>query len=234
MPCYCGTGQSTLRLDWPRQVSFCDHALAVVCSCKKIMKTKGWPDPQSNSIWARDVSHAGCSRLVPAYAFHLQRSHDRHSGFAFVADKLRRALLGLACFRDVVLRRQSQLLAPQVAAIEGEILLVSQFTLYGRLKKPKPDYSKAMGPDQVLLMQAVKAPLWLAQPQALCICRIMLLQQYVHMVLARLRHSLPAHSRCNISPMPSIPSDTLQQVHRAFTRWPYVQYRVCVCWCAGA
>jgi D-Tyr-tRNAtyr deacylase len=37
----------------------------------------------------------------------------------------------------------------QVAAIEGEILLVSQFTLYGRLKKPKPDYSKAMGPDQV-------------------------------------------------------------------------------------
>lgn len=37
----------------------------------------------------------------------------------------------------------------QVAALEGEILLVSQFTLYGRLKKPKPDYSKAMGPDQV-------------------------------------------------------------------------------------
>jgi len=37
----------------------------------------------------------------------------------------------------------------QVAAIDGEILLVSQFTLYGRLKKPKPDYSKAMGPDQV-------------------------------------------------------------------------------------
>lgn len=37
----------------------------------------------------------------------------------------------------------------QVSAIEGEILLVSQFTLYGRLKKPKPDYSKAMGPDQV-------------------------------------------------------------------------------------
>jgi D-Tyr-tRNAtyr deacylase len=37
----------------------------------------------------------------------------------------------------------------QVAAIEGEILLVSQFTLYGRLKKPKPDYSKAMGPEQV-------------------------------------------------------------------------------------
>ncbi|KAG2438375.1 hypothetical protein HYH02_010830 [Chlamydomonas schloesseri] len=29
-----------------------------------------------------------------------------------------------------------------------EILLVSQFTLYARLKKPKPDYSKAMGPTQ--------------------------------------------------------------------------------------
>ncbi|EFJ43158.1 hypothetical protein VOLCADRAFT_96694 [Volvox carteri f. nagariensis] len=29
-----------------------------------------------------------------------------------------------------------------------EILLVSQFTLYARLKKPKPDYSKAMGPQQ--------------------------------------------------------------------------------------
>ncbi|GFR49585.1 hypothetical protein Agub_g11651 [Astrephomene gubernaculifera] len=28
-----------------------------------------------------------------------------------------------------------------------EILLVSQFTLYARLKKPKPDYSKAMGPQ---------------------------------------------------------------------------------------
>lgn len=39
----------------------------------------------------------------------------------------------------------------QVAAIEGELLLVSQFTLYGRLKKPKPDYSKAMGPEQVCL-----------------------------------------------------------------------------------
>ena len=31
----------------------------------------------------------------------------------------------------------------------SEILLVSQFTLYARLKKPKPDYSKAMGPTQV-------------------------------------------------------------------------------------
>jgi D-tyrosyl-tRNA(Tyr) deacylase len=29
------------------------------------------------------------------------------------------------------------------------VLLVSQFTLYGRLKKPKPDFSKAMGPDKV-------------------------------------------------------------------------------------
>jgi D-Tyr-tRNAtyr deacylase len=39
--------------------------------------------------------------------------------------------------------------AVQVAGIDGEVLLVSQFTLYGRLKKPKPDYSKAMGPDKV-------------------------------------------------------------------------------------
>jgi D-tyrosyl-tRNA(Tyr) deacylase len=37
----------------------------------------------------------------------------------------------------------------QVAGIDGEVLLVSQFTLYGRLKKPKPDFSKAMGPDKV-------------------------------------------------------------------------------------
>jgi hypothetical protein len=42
----------------------------------------------------------------------------------------------------------------QVAAIEGEILCVSQFTLYARLKKPKPDYSRAMGPDQV------RVPCW--------------------------------------------------------------------------
>jgi D-aminoacyl-tRNA deacylase len=27
-----------------------------------------------------------------------------------------------------------------------EVLLVSQFTLYARLKKPRPDFSKAMGP----------------------------------------------------------------------------------------
>ncbi len=26
---------------------------------------------------------------------------------------------------------------------------MSQFTLYGRLKKPKPDFSKAMGPSEV-------------------------------------------------------------------------------------
>jgi D-Tyr-tRNAtyr deacylase len=36
-----------------------------------------------------------------------------------------------------------------VTTINGEILLVSQFTLYGRLKKPKPDFSRAMAPDQV-------------------------------------------------------------------------------------
>jgi D-Tyr-tRNAtyr deacylase len=41
------------------------------------------------------------------------------------------------------------LLPSQVAGIDGEVLLVSQFTLYGRLKKPKPDFSKAMGPDKV-------------------------------------------------------------------------------------
>eukprot|EP00882_Tetradesmus_deserticola_P008690 GHRQ01009163.1.p2 GENE.GHRQ01009163.1~~GHRQ01009163.1.p2 ORF type:complete len:105 (+),score=41.51 GHRQ01009163.1:359-673(+) len=38
--------------------------------------------------------------------------------------------------------------AKDVAGIDGELLLVSQFTLYGRLKKPKPDFSKAMGPDK--------------------------------------------------------------------------------------
>ncbi|WIA13316.1 hypothetical protein OEZ85_006899 [Tetradesmus obliquus] len=38
--------------------------------------------------------------------------------------------------------------AKDVAGIDGEVLLVSQFTLYGRLKKPKPDFSKAMGPDK--------------------------------------------------------------------------------------
>jgi len=35
-----------------------------------------------------------------------------------------------------------------IVGLGGEILLVSQFTLYGRLKKPKPDYSRAMGPEQ--------------------------------------------------------------------------------------
>lgn len=36
----------------------------------------------------------------------------------------------------------------QVVSKGYELLLVSQFTLYGRLKKPKPDYSKAMPPQQ--------------------------------------------------------------------------------------
>eukprot|EP00878_Enallax_costatus_P030852 GHUV01033652.1.p1 GENE.GHUV01033652.1~~GHUV01033652.1.p1 ORF type:complete len:105 (+),score=19.33 GHUV01033652.1:227-541(+) len=53
------------------------------------MRTRGWPDPDSGSPWAKDVT-----------------------------------------------------------GIEGDVLLVSQFTLYGRLKKPKPDFSKAMGPDR--------------------------------------------------------------------------------------
>jgi D-tyrosyl-tRNA(Tyr) deacylase len=39
----------------------------------------------------------------------------------------------------------------QVVGLGGELLLVSQFTLYGRLRKPKPDYSRAMGPDQVII-----------------------------------------------------------------------------------
>eukprot|EP00879_Flechtneria_rotunda_P028125 GHRR01030204.1.p1 GENE.GHRR01030204.1~~GHRR01030204.1.p1 ORF type:complete len:190 (+),score=33.15 GHRR01030204.1:558-1127(+) len=56
---------------------------------KKILRTRGWHDPDTGSPWAKDV-----------------------------------------------------------AGIDGQILLVSQFTLYGRLKKPKPDYSKAMGPNQ--------------------------------------------------------------------------------------
>jgi hypothetical protein len=38
---------------------------------------------------------------------------------------------------------------PQVVSHHGEILLVSQFTLYARLKKPRPDFSKAMPPAQV-------------------------------------------------------------------------------------
>ncbi|KAF8058089.1 dtd [Scenedesmus sp. PABB004] len=38
--------------------------------------------------------------------------------------------------------------AKDVAGIGGEVLLVSQFTLYGRLKKPRPDFSKAMPPDR--------------------------------------------------------------------------------------
>jgi hypothetical protein len=36
--------------------------LPTFCSCKKIMKTKGWPDPESNSPWAKDVS-AACAML---------------------------------------------------------------------------------------------------------------------------------------------------------------------------
>mmetsp|Transcript_32863 Transcript_32863/g.72590 ORF Transcript_32863/g.72590 Transcript_32863/m.72590 type:complete len:151 (-) Transcript_32863:268-720(-) len=35
-----------------------------------------------------------------------------------------------------------------VVSINGEVLLVSQFTLYGRFKKPRPDFSKAMPPQQ--------------------------------------------------------------------------------------
>lgn len=36
----------------------------------------------------------------------------------------------------------------QVAQLGCEVLLVSQFTLYGRVRK-KPDFSKAMPPQQV-------------------------------------------------------------------------------------
>ncbi|GAX80316.1 hypothetical protein CEUSTIGMA_g7754.t1 [Chlamydomonas eustigma] len=35
-----------------------------------------------------------------------------------------------------------------VVSHNGEVLLVSQFTLYARLKKPRPDFSKAMPPTQ--------------------------------------------------------------------------------------
>ncbi|KAG2492760.1 hypothetical protein HYH03_008925 [Edaphochlamys debaryana] len=34
-----------------------------------------------------------------------------------------------------------------VTAAGYEVLMVSQFTLYARFKKPKPDFSKAMGPQ---------------------------------------------------------------------------------------
>ena len=37
----------------------------------------------------------------------------------------------------------------QVKQKEYEVLCVSQFTLYGRLSKPRPDFSKAMPPQQV-------------------------------------------------------------------------------------
>ena len=43
-------------------------------------------------------------------------------------------------------------LLAQITAHNGEILLVSQFTLYARLKKPRPDFSKAMPPNQVLFV----------------------------------------------------------------------------------
>ncbi|KAI8464629.1 MAG: D-Tyr tRNAtyr deacylase-like domain-containing protein [Monoraphidium minutum] len=33
-----------------------------------------------------------------------------------------------------------------VTQLGGDVLLVSQFTLHARFKKPKPDFSKAMGP----------------------------------------------------------------------------------------
>lgn len=38
---------------------------------------------------------------------------------------------------------------PQVVTRRGEVLLVSQFTLYARLKKPRPDFSRAMSPQSV-------------------------------------------------------------------------------------
>ncbi|KIZ04510.1 D-tyrosyl-tRNA(Tyr) deacylase [Monoraphidium neglectum] len=34
-----------------------------------------------------------------------------------------------------------------VTQLGGEVLLVSQFTLHARFKKPRPDFSKAMGPE---------------------------------------------------------------------------------------
>ena len=40
-----------------------------------------------------------------------------------------------------------------VVDVGGEILCVSQFTLYGRIKRPsKPDFSRAMKPGKVRLL----------------------------------------------------------------------------------
>lgn len=44
--------------------------------------------------------------------------------------------------------------AKDVTGIDGELLLVSQFTLYGRLKKPKPDFSHAAPPDSARTLYA--------------------------------------------------------------------------------
>eukprot|EP00040_Diaphanoeca_grandis_P040016 m.260953 g.260953 ORF g.260953 m.260953 type:complete len:214 (+) comp40921_c0_seq1:204-845(+) len=59
------------------------------------------------------------------------------------AEYITRKLLGLRLWDDTKGKRW----AANVAKIEGEILLVSQFTLYATLKGNKPDYHLAMNGD---------------------------------------------------------------------------------------
>ena len=65
---------------------------------------------------------------------------DDEGDLAYIRGKI----LGLRIFND-----ENGVMNRSVADVEGEILLVSQFTLYGDVRKGRrPSYSNAMNPDR--------------------------------------------------------------------------------------
>ncbi|MCP4130296.1 MAG: D-tyrosyl-tRNA(Tyr) deacylase [bacterium] len=65
---------------------------------------------------------------------------DAYSGMDYIINKI----LGLRIFDD-----ENGVMNVSVEDIEGEVLLVSQFTLYGDVRKGKrPSYTSAMPPDR--------------------------------------------------------------------------------------
>lgn len=127
------------NLAWPV------HRLCVLwlCSCKKVLRCRAFPNSETGRAWEVDVS----SPLVVSRAAH-NISHVAH-WLPCTLDSIGSLITDLSIDQRSLWRLQAILVSLQVVGLQGEILFVSQFTLYGRLKKPKPDYSKAMPPQQV-------------------------------------------------------------------------------------
>ena len=62
------------------------------------------------------------------------------------ADVCARKILNSRLFND---QDSGAMWKKSVMDVRGEVLCVSQFTLYGRVKSSKPDFSRALGPGEV-------------------------------------------------------------------------------------